>query len=199
MTSDGRARTETFLVEFLDEMESGTVTMGADLLHRLGASLPAKAPRKGVLQAAAAAGVRIVVPDLNTSAFGNALLTARAHGNVLRLDTAEDVVALAQTLAASPRFGIVRVGEGAADALVMRARDIAPALGLGASNLVGSVTLGGTRGVAPGEQHVVVAADATMTLPLLLTGLAQRVPGFRRAMKATTPVERARDEEPAAV
>lgn len=198
MTNEGRERTEAFLVEFLDELESGIVMMGADLLHRLGASLPAKAPRKGVLQAAAASGVRIVVPDLSTSAFGNALLTARAHGKALTLDTTEDVVALAQTLAATPRFGIVRVGEGAADALVMRARDIAQALGLSASTLTGSVTLGGTRGLVPGEQHVVVATDATMTLPLLLTGLAQRVPGFRRTATQAASLERepmARAEE----
>lgn len=199
MTNEGRERTETFLVKFLDELESGTVTMGADLLRRLGESLPEKAPRKGVLQAAAAVGVRIVVPDLSTSAFGNALLTARAHGKVLTLDTTEDVVALAQASAATPRFGVVRIGEGAADALVMRARDIAPALGLGVSTLAGSVTLGGTRGVASGEQHVVVATDATMTLPLLLTGLAQRVPGFRRTVTPSASANRARTEEPAAV
>jgi deoxyhypusine synthase len=202
MTNEGRERTETFLVEFLDGLESGTVTMGGDLLRRLGESLPEKAPRKGVLQAAAAAGVRIVVPDLSTSAFGNALLTARAHGKALTLDTTEDVLALAQALAATPRFGVVRVGEGAADALVMRARDVAPVLGLGVSTLAGSITLGGTRGMAPGDQHVVVATDATMTLPLLLTGLAQRVPGYRRTATPGVAVERvagARAEEPAAV
>ncbi|MGZ3583152.1 MAG: adenosylmethionine decarboxylase [Ktedonobacterales bacterium] len=202
MTNEGRDRTETFLVEFLDGLESGTVTMGADLLRRLGESLPEKAPRKGVLQAAAAAGVRVVVPDLSTSAFGNALLTARAHGKALTLDTTEDVLALAQALAATPRFGVVRVGEGAADALVMRARDVAPALGLGVTTLAGSVTLGGTRGMASGEQHVVVVTDATMTLPLVLTGLAQRMPGNRRAATPAVTVERVagpRAEEPAAV
>jgi hypothetical protein len=100
---------------------------------------------------------------------------------VLPLDSAEDVPALARLLAGAPRLGVVRVGEGAADALIAQARVSAALLGVRQTTFVGSVTLGVGRPVAAGEGHIAVAADAALTLPLLLTGLAQRVPGSRRA------------------
>jgi hypothetical protein len=80
-----------------------------------------------------------------------------------------------------PRLGVVRAGEGAADALVAQARESAALVDLPATTLVGSITLGAARPFALGDGHIAVAADASLALPLLLTGLAQRVPGYRRS------------------
>lgn len=201
-TEEGRERTRAFFAEFLAGLEPGaagiapTVT-GGELWRRLGAALPTRVPRKGLLQAAADAGVRIVTPDLGTSAFGSAVLAARARGTGLSLDVTEDVVALARLLAERPRLGVVRCEVGAADALVAQARDLAAALGLAQTTLSASVTFGSRRPMGTGEHHVAVATDATLALPLVVTGLAQRVPGVRAVTVAGAASDAEASETPA--
>jgi S-adenosylmethionine decarboxylase len=196
-TDAGTALTRAFVAEFLSELEPEAATTGSDLWRLLGEMLPTRAPRKGLLQAAAATGVAIITPDLNTSMFGSLLLAARAQGKGLALDPSGDVLALARMLAGSPRLGIVRAGEGMADALVAQARDVAAALDLPVATLSSSVTLSAKRALAGGEQHVAVGSDASLALPLLLTGLAQRLPGTRRAQSVIAASEPAQVEEPA--
>lgn len=194
-TAAGREHTVSFFADFLAGVAPDSVATPSDLWYALGAALPTRVPRKGLLQAAAASGVRIFTPDLGTSAFGAALLVARAGGTALTLDAAEDVAALARILAATPRLGILRAGEGPADALITLARDSAPALGLAAPTLSGSVTLGSRRAIASGEHHVALPADAALALPLIVTGLAQRFATARRdpsteaAARVATPAE----------
>ena len=202
-TDEGRERTRAVFAEFLAGLEPGEALAGGELWQRLGAMLPTRVPRKGLLQSAAACGVRIVTPDLGTSAFGGPVLAALARGASLTLDVTADVVALARLLAEKPRLGVVRCGEGAADALVAQARDLAPALSIAQTTLSASVTFGSRRtlGAAGGEHHVAVASDATLTLPLVVTGLAQRVPGSRTVTPATAGTAEAdiapQPEEPA--
>jgi S-adenosylmethionine decarboxylase len=174
---EGRAQVRTFITQFLAEVDIAALTSASDLWRRLGEYLPARVPRKGVLQAAARQSIRIFTPDLGTSAFGNLLLAARAQGMAVSLDSANDVIALAHTLAERPHLGVLRVGEGAADALLAQARELAGTLNIGAPTLVSHVTLGAARNAADGG--VQLAADASLTLPLLVTGLAQRCPGVR--------------------
>ena len=190
----GREATSAFFARFLDELDTATIATiatSADLWRALGESLPARAPRKGLLQAAARAGVRVFTPDLGTSAFGAALVAARARGKGLALDPGDDVMALARLASQTPQVGVVRAGDGAPDALLAQAREIAAALGLGAPSLVGSVTLGGPA-MAAGTAHVAVPADAGMLLPLIVTGLAQRLPTAR-----TAPIPANRSADPA--
>jgi S-adenosylmethionine decarboxylase len=181
MTAEGMEAALTFFARFLDELHTGALTAGADLWRALGEALPAAAPRKGLLQAAAAAGVRIFATGLSAGPFASAVLAARARGLALPLDPSDDVLALARLLAEAPRLGVVRAGIGSADALLAQARASADLLELAPTTLVGSVTLGSARTCAEGAGHVAVRADAALALPLLLTGLAQRVPGYRRA------------------
>ncbi|HEU5439764.1 MAG TPA: adenosylmethionine decarboxylase [Ktedonobacterales bacterium] len=176
----GREAAAAFFAAFLDELDAAAIGTTADLWHALGELLPTRAPRKGVLQAAAAAGVRIFTPDLGTSAFGAALVAARAHGHALTLDPADDVMALARLLSGAARLGVIRAGEAASGALLAQARDVAAALGLATPALAGSVTLGAPRPLAPGERHVVLGAEPGMLLPLIVTGLAQRLPAGRK-------------------
>jgi deoxyhypusine synthase len=190
----GRERTRAFVAELLDALEPKALMSGVELWRALGAALLKRVPRKGLLQAAAAANVAIVTPDLSASAIGRELLAARARGKGLTLDATEDTLALARLLAGNPRLGIVRVGEGVEDALVVQARDLAPALGLRAPTLTGSVSLGTTRALAAGDHHVAAQVDATLALPLLVTGLAQRVPGARKATAQKVAAKAARHE-----
>jgi deoxyhypusine synthase len=196
-TAAGREHTVSFFAEFLAGLAPDSVATPSDLWRALGTALPTRVPRKGLLQAAAASGVRIFTPNLGTSAFGAVLLAARGNGVTLTLDAAEDVAVLARILAATPRLGILRAGEGPTDALITLARDSAPALGLAAPTLSGSVTLGARRAVASGEHHVALPADAALALPLIVTGLAQRLATARRSPSTeTTAREVTPAEEP---
>ena len=182
-TEAGRERVATFLREFVATLDQATVTSGAELLRLLGLALPTSAPRKGLLQAAAASGVMVIAPDLSTSVFGAAALSARASGVTLALDAASDLVALTERLAERPRLAIIRAGEGAADTLLQRSRDIATALGQTSPTLTSSVSLGTAGALAAGDHHVAMALDPVIALPLLVTGLAQRLPGARASLR----------------
>ncbi|HEY7093245.1 MAG TPA: hypothetical protein VH393_08705, partial [Ktedonobacterales bacterium] len=120
--------------------------------------------------------------DLAVSAFGSALVTARAQG--LRLDVTDDVGALARLLGAWPRLGALRLGSGLADAMLTQAWELTASLGLETPALSGSVALG-AQAIGSGEHAVSIQADATLVLPLLVTGLAQRIPGARHRQPAT--------------
>ncbi len=178
-TAEGRERTLALFADFLSSNEMRTVGCATELWRTLGQTLAKRVARKGVLQAAAAAGVALFTPDLATSAFGTALLAARAGGLAVPLDPAEDLLALAHLLAERPRLGVIRTGETAVDALLLQAREVLPALGRTAPMLVGSVSLGAAP-LGSSDHAVSVAADAGFALPLLTTGLAQRFRGARQ-------------------
>jgi S-adenosylmethionine decarboxylase len=179
-TDEGRTATLAFASELLAGIAHGTVMSSANLWRRIGEALPARVPRKGLLQASAQTDISIFTPDLGTTAFGPALLAARVQGKGPALDSAEDVLELARVLAAGPRLGVVRVGEGAQDGLLAQAREVASPLGLQAATLVGSVTIGASHALASGEHHVAVPSNAGLVLPLVVTGLAQRLPVVRK-------------------
>lgn len=196
-SNEGSEGTRAFLAGYVALLEESGDHSSAGFWRGLGLALPAQAPRKGLLQAAAAAGVPVFTPDLATSAFGSILLAAHVNGAALALDASADVVALAKLLAERPRLGIVRTGDGMADALLAQARDVAPALGVAPATLSASVTIGATHALASGAHHVALATDATLALPLLLTGLAQRVAGTRRVSFARAAEPVSSPEEPA--
>ena len=71
-----------------------------------------------------------------------------------------------------------------------QAWELAASLGLETPTLSGSVALG-AQAIGSGEHAVSVQADATLALPLLVTGLAQRLPGARQRQPAfATQAER---------
>jgi len=167
----------------LDEVAAKEITSGTALWRALGEALPTRAPRKGLVQAAATAGVAIFTPDLSASALGAALLAARTQGAALSLDASGDLAGLARILGAQPNLGVVRVGVGLEDNLLFQAREAAVVVGARRPTLVGDVALSASVASQALGQHsgevISVATDATLALPLLVTGLAQRIPGVR--------------------
>jgi len=165
-------------------------TDSSDFWQRLGAYLPKHAPRKGLLQAAAASGVRLFTPDLGATTLGSALLALRARGlgSRLSLDITEDVKALAEALGSTPRLGVVRSGSGAADALLGQARAVAAAMTETSPLLRASISLGVSRPLEHGERHVALLAGADLILPIVVTALAQRVPAQLRRPAAVMAV-----------
>lgn len=178
-SDEGRAQTLAFLREFLLSVGE-QASSGAALWRALGERLATAAPRKGLLQAAAQAGVALYTPDLSASAVAGALLAAQAGGASLALDPNADLAALAQTLGTRSRLGVIRVGVGLEDSLLARAQETATLLGGQAPALTERVTIDAASGQSAGGA-VNVTTDASLALPLLVTGLAQRVPGVRVA------------------
>jgi S-adenosylmethionine decarboxylase len=186
-SEDGREAAAEFFARFLDDLDTASIATTADLWQALGKALPTRVPRKGLLQAAAHVGMPIFTPDLGTSVFGTVLMAARARGKGLALDPSDEVMALARRISRVPRLGIVQAGEGVADALLAQAREVAAALGLRAPSLTATVVLGAAAGArrttlaADGAPVIMVPASGGMILPLIITGLAQRLPTRRPA------------------
>ena len=193
-TEDGRDAARALLADYIQSPPAASARTSADFWHGLGTRLGTLVPRTGMLQAAAS-GVSIFTPDLGSSQVGSLLLEARLAGVATGSDVAADVEALARQLAARPRLGVIRVGEGMADALVTRARDVAPLLGISPTTLSASISLDTTRLYAAGAHHQAIPGDASLLMPLLVTGLAQRLPGIRQV--ADGSVASASPEEPA--
>ena len=189
-----RADTVAFLARCANELaldEGHAVTNGHEFLRALGEMLPTRAPRKGLLQAAAAAGVHVYAPDLLGSQVGTALRDARALGATPVLDSLGDADALASDLRSLPRVGVIAVGNG----LCQRHLQLACEASGQAERLAGCVVLG--EDIAPTSEGVVsVAVAPSLVLPLLATALAQRIPSTRglraRARKDHATVEEQR-------
>ena len=181
-------QTEGLLIDFSATLgQSSTLTTSA-FFRRLGAALRHMAPRKGVIQAAAEAGIPVYAPDIASSQFGAALATARAQGKArVQFDTMGDALELAGMLAGAQRSGVILVGSGAdAPAELLR-----QAARISSAPIVHSysVALGGSEAL-PGLESVTSVTDATLTLPLVAHGLAQRCPGTRpEPSRKPAPVE----------
>lgn len=174
-SDEGRARVLAFVSDFLAHADASSVTSSQALWKALGETLQTRAPRKGLLQAAATFGVAIVTPDISASAIGSALLKARAQGGGLTLDPSADLAGLARLLGARGRLGVIRIGAGLEDSLLFQARDLADALGAQQPALIETITIG----VSALGRGASVATDASLAAPLLVMGLAQRIPGVR--------------------
>ena len=152
-TEVGRAATEDLLTRWADELVRHTehgVRSGHDLLHALGELLATRAPRKGVLQAAATSGVRVYAPDLSSSPVVTALRAAQADGAPHSLDPIGDLSALASDLSVLPRFGLIAVGNGTCHAQVLLAGDASAH----ASTLAGTIALGDISTASPAGDGV---------------------------------------------
>jgi S-adenosylmethionine decarboxylase len=175
----GHDQTLTFLADSAATLAKTDQDLaGWEFLRALGGELAARAPRMGVLQAAYAAGVPLFAPDLVASPCGTALIWARRRPAAPRLDLLADLAALADRLSESPRHGVIAAGRGVATSALAQACAVA---GPAASHSAGGICLDSARdAVALGADIVVVESPPGLVLPLLLTGLAQRLPGKTR-------------------
>ncbi|HEU5198154.1 MAG TPA: deoxyhypusine synthase family protein, partial [Ktedonobacterales bacterium] len=181
-------QTEGLLIDFSATLgQSSTLTTSA-FFRRLGAALRHVAPRKGLIQAAAEAGIPVYAPDIASSQFGVALAAARAQGTAhVQFDTTGDALELVGMLTSAQRSGVILVGSGA-EATAGLLRQAARISSAPIVHLY-SIALGGSEAL-PGLESVASSTDATLTLPLVAHGLAQRCPGTRPEPKRkTAPVE----------
>ncbi len=195
-TEADRGHTMAFITRFAASLATDgdrIVGSGREFMRALGEALPRRAPRKGLLQAAASAGMPIYAPDLLAGPFGAAMLAARADGVDLRLDPLEDLTGLARDLSTRPHVASIYVGRGLPEAFVAQARDVA---GAAAGTPAGAVYVGVAQGQTPaGDGVVAVDVEPALALPLLVSGLAQRIPGTRGLRAHPRKVRTEREEE----
>jgi len=174
---DEMRQTETLLSDFSATLGEETTLTSGTFFRRLGAALRHMAPRKGVIQAAAEAGIPLYAPDIASSPFGIALAAGRAQGQGrLQFDTTGDALELVGILAGARRSGVVLVGGAAPAEMLRQAARLSPIPALYSY----SVALGAPEAL-PGLERAASASDATLTLPLVAHALAQRCPGTRPA------------------
>ncbi len=170
-------QTETLLIDFSATLGAETTLTTSAFFRRLGAALRHIAPRKGVIQAAAEAGIPLYAPDIASSPFGAALARARALGTGnIQFDATGDALEVAGLLTGALHSGVILVGNGSAapaDLLRQAAR-------LSQAPLAHrySIALGAAEAL-PAQESVASSTDATLTLPLVAHALAQRCPGTR--------------------
>jgi S-adenosylmethionine decarboxylase len=177
MTEADRTATSAFIAEIATSLaadQKGRPIAARDLLRAIGAALPARAPRKGLLQAAATAGISVYAPDLVAGPFGAALLAARQAGAELTVDGLADLTALANEVRAMPRIGAIVAGAGLAADFLAQALALPGAPTPDQSRITLDVTLRASSASA-----MAVTIEPSVALPLLVSGLAQRIPGTR--------------------
>jgi S-adenosylmethionine decarboxylase len=176
-TDADRAATTAFVAEIAATVAAergGHPIAGRDLLRAIGAALPPRAPRKGLLQAAATAGISVYAPDLLAGPFGAALLVARQAGAKLVVDGLADLTALADEVRTLPRLGAVAASAGVAADFLAQALALPGAPAPEEARIALDVS---PRAGLAGA--VAVSIEPTVALPLLVSGLAQRIPGTR--------------------
>ena len=173
-----------YFTMFVRTLEADGSVNSSDLWQRFGTYLRTHAPRKGLLQAAAASNVWLFTPDLGASTFGSVLHSRRSRGRELHtlLDRTQEVSGLAQELARAPRLGIIQAGTGIADALIGQALEEVTSRAEITPTLVASISLGVPHPTVHADQLEAVSASADLILPIALSALAQRVP-FRQRTK----------------
>ncbi|HLY30950.1 MAG TPA: adenosylmethionine decarboxylase, partial [Ktedonobacterales bacterium] len=146
-TDEGIAQTRAFIAHELaalaTEQESAALT-GVELWRQLGERLTTRTPRKGMLQAAARAGIAIFAPDLPVSAIGRELLAVQAHGARLTIDATGDLLALADILRMRPQLAWLAADAGLADDFLRQGLALANTENTGGQEitLAGAIKLG---------------------------------------------------------
>ena len=182
---------------FEGTLEPGVCVNSSDLWQRFGTYLRTHAPRKGLLQAAAASNVRLFTPDLGASTFGSALHSRRSRGRELHvpLDRTQEVSGLAPELARASRLGIIQAGTGLVDALISQAYKEATSRAEQHHHLWPASRLAYPIPRCMQISTEALSASADLILPIALSALAQRVPVRQRAKVAALSATKVRKTE----
>ncbi len=174
------------------------------LMAELGRRLAPRAVSKGVVVAAARAGVPIYVPALGDSSFGIALASGRAAAKCdLQIDVVGDVVETARLYHRSRRTGVLYVGGGTPKNYIQQTPVTSSVMGERDDGHTYAVQIttdaphwGGLSGctfsearswgkIASEASTATVYADATIALPVLANALSQAFPDGRRGPRFT--------------
>lgn len=182
---------DRFIGEFCTTLERRPYTT-REFFNLFGLYMAKQAKEEGILTAAAKAGIPVYSPAIGDSSFGIAFATHyRKESEIMKFDIVEDVREMAKIVAASPAGGVVFIGGGTPKNFTQQAEVTARILNEKVEGYKYCIQIttdaphwGGLSGCTFEEsqswgkihhkaEKVAVYADATIVLPLLVTGLVE--------------------------
>ncbi|MCK4908818.1 MAG: deoxyhypusine synthase family protein [Planctomycetes bacterium] len=196
------AASDEYLAKFASALENRPYST-AEFFNLLGKKLETeKDSRIGILTAAAKAGVPVYCPSVSDSSIGIALVSKfYTNKKPFLFDILRGVSDLGRVVAAAPQSGIVFISGGVPKNFIQQSEITADLMGLGKPGHRYAIQLttdaphwGGLSGctfeegqswgkIAAESEKVTVFCDATIALPLLVTGLAEVKAGANRPWK----------------
>ncbi|HWO73877.1 MAG TPA: deoxyhypusine synthase family protein [Dehalococcoidia bacterium] len=192
------ADAEEFVVAFAHTLEADKPITTREYFQRLGEALAPVAKQEGILTAAAKAGVPIYSPAIGDSVHGLAVTTARMRtGHRLIFDVIGDVMETSHIALKAEQTGVIYVGGGTPKNFIQQAEVAAyiygeevPGHKYGVQITMDQPQWGGLSGctfeeaqswrkIAPDADFVTVNVEATVALPLLVSGLAEQLGDVR--------------------
>ena len=188
--------TEQFIIDFASSLEERAYTT-REFLFRLGRELSGQCRERGILTAAAGAGVPIYCPAIVDSVYGTALADARVrNGCDILFDVVKDLVELIQIACAADSSGVIFIGGGTPKNFIQQIElcgDIFDRQLKGHQYAIQITTdapqWGGLSGCTFDEARswkkitaeastVTVYSDATIALPLMVSALSESAAGL---------------------
>lgn len=185
-------KTDGFIIDFATTLETQKRYTTREFLSRLGQHLAKEVDEEGILTAAAKGDIPIYCPAIGDSSIGIALAVGDRTGRTrVQFDIIADVVELADLVVKAPSTGVIYVGGGTPKNFIQQAEVTANSLGheVGGHEYAIQITAdaphwGGLSGctfseaqswgkISPQAKKISVHCDATIALPLLVSGLAE--------------------------
>lgn len=196
-------RVDAFITEWAATLEQDRPYTTREFLYRLGEKLSQSSDKKGILTSAYRKKLPIYCPAIGDSSIGIALAEGRVKGtNRIIFNVIQDVIELTKIVANSPATGVIYVGGGTPKNFLQQAAVIAPIIfqwkGEGHKYAIQITTdspqWGGLSGcsleeaqswgkIAQKALKTTVNCDATIALPLLVSGLIEKMKGVERSLR----------------
>ena len=201
-------RADEYIAKFAAELENRPYPT-AEFFYRLGEKLSKTTSEEGILTAASQSGVPVYCPSVADSSIGITLVSKFYTDLIYKqdgksgfiFDVLSDVSDLGRLVAAAPQSGIIFVSGGVPKNFIQQSEITAELMGLGKPGHKYAIQFtsdaphwGGLSGctfeegqswgkIASDCKKVIVFCDATIALPLMVTGLAEVKAGAKRPWK----------------
>jgi len=196
-------KVDYFVAEWASTLGQDRPYTTREFLYRLGEKLSQSSDKRGILTLAFQKKLPIYCPAIGDSSIGIALAEGRVKGtNKIIFNVIQDVIELTQIVANSPSTGVIYIGGGTPKNFIQQAAVLAPIIfqwkGEGHKYAIqistDSPQWGGLSGcsfeeaqswgkIAQKALKTTVNCDATIALPLLVSGLIVKVEGVERGLR----------------
>jgi len=187
-------KVDLFIAQWAATLEQDRPYTTREFLYRLGEKLSASSDKRGILTTAFRKKLPIYCPAIGDSSIGIALAEGRVKGtNRIIFNVIQDAIELTQIVTSTPSTGVIYIGGGTPKNFIQQTAIIAPIIsqwkGEGHKYAVQITTdspqWGGLSGcsfeeaqswgkIAERALKTTVNCDATIALPLLVSGLIEK-------------------------
>jgi len=196
-------KVDSFVTEWSATLEQERPYTTREFLYRLGEKLSENSDQRGILTSAFRKKLPIYCPAIGDSSIGIALAEGRVKGtNRIIFDVVQDVIELTQIVTSSPSTGVIYIGGGTPKNFIQQTTILAPVIfqwqGEGHKYAIQITTdspqWGGLSGcsfeeaqswgkIAQKALKTTVCCDATIALPLLVSGLTEKIGEVERGLR----------------